>query len=447
MYSFNQEVKNFIQAWPNIEFIDLIFTDLNGSPRGKRIPIDALSKVEKGIYLPISTISLDVAGSVIEEAGLGEELGEPDHICYPIEESLVPTSNPKVGQLLLTMMDEDGNKPTTLSIRNVLSNFIDTLHQQNKFPVIALELEFYLVDKSRTEQGMLQTAINPSKHEREYDTGVYDIDSLDDYSEFLFDLNSAAQLQGLNTSGALSESAPGQFEINFNHQQDILDACDQVILAKRLIRQVAQKHNFDATFMAKPFQEQAGNGMHIHLSIIDEHGNNLFSNSDENPSDFFYQVLSSMLSFIPSSTALLCPNINSYRRFCVGSYTPTKADWGENHRGVALRIPMSDSKNRRIEHRIAGADVNPYLLTAVIMSNVIASTKFTADQCPPPLEDNPKDIPCNMEKALDALQESELNCYFPPEFIELYIACKKSELAEFDKAITPLEIEWMLHSA
>lgn len=388
MESYLQEVQNFRQKWPNIEFIDLIFTDINATPRGKRIPISSLEKLHKGVALPLSTISLDTKGNVVEAAGLGEDLGEPDHMCFPIEQTLMPTAKRQIGQILLGMMDESGEGPNRLFIRNILADMLEKLQSQDQYPCVALELEFYLIDKKRGKNGELLTAINPKKQTREKDTEVYDLDGLDDYAEFIADLNCIAQEQGLNTSGALSESAPGQFEINFNHSTDVLRACDEVIIAKRLIRQIAHQHGFDATFMAKPFEEEAGSGMHIHLSLVDAHGNNHFSLANGEASPFFYQTMAAMLSQAPDSMALICPNVNSYRRFVPGAYVPTKANWRENHRGVALRVPISDSKNRRIEHRIAGADVNPYILAAVVLSAVLASDNYTKNQCPPSLNEN-----------------------------------------------------------
>lgn len=447
MESYLQEVKNFRQQWPEIEFVDLIFTDINATPRGKRIPVSGLDKLQKGVALPLSTISLDTKGNVVESAGLGEDLGEPDNMCFPIADTLMPTANPHIGQLLLSMMDETGVNPNSLFIRNILSGMVEKLHANNTYPCVALELEFYLIDKKRGKQGELQTAINPTKQTREKDTEVYDLDGLDDYADFLTDLNRIAQEQGLNTSGALSESAPGQFEINFNHSQDVLRVCDEIIIAKRVIRQVANQHGFDATFMAKPFAEQAGNGMHIHISLVDEDGNNLFSQADGQESPLFYQTIAAMLAQTSDSMALICPNVNSYRRFVPGAYVPTKADWGENHRGVALRVPISDSKNRRVEHRIAGADVNPYILAAVVLSAVLASDTYNKEQCPVSLSDDAVDLPVRMSEALDQLEHSELAQYISREFIDLFLACKRSELAEFERAITPLEIDWMLHSA
>lgn len=447
MDSFRQEVATFIENWPNIEHVDLIFTDINATPRGKRIPVQSLSKLCKGIALPLSTISLDTKGNVVESAGLGEDLGEPDNLCFPIENTFTPTASSAIGQVMLKMTEDNLSTSHPLSPRTIVETMLETLQNKNQYPVIALELEFYLVDKKRGPNGELQTAINPTKKKRETETEVYHLDGLDDYSEFLYELNTLANIQNLNTSGALSESAPGQFEINFNHSRNVLKACDDIIYAKRLIRQIASKHGFDATFMAKPFHDQAGNGQHVHLSLLDEHGQNLFSNRDGSESDLFYQTISAMLAQSTQAMALLCPNINSFRRFIPGAYVPTSANWGNNHRGVALRVPISDAQNRRIEHRIAGADVNPYLLVATVLSGVLSSSNYLASQCPPPLNEPTQDLPIRMSEALDELDNSELPEQFSRDFIDLYLACKRSELADFERVVTPLEIDWMLHSA
>ncbi|PKH01389.1 glutamine synthetase [Psychromonas sp. MB-3u-54] len=448
METFENEIVDFLQKWPDVEFIDLIFTDVNATPRGKRIPVSALPKVVKGIYLPVSTISLNIVGSVVEEAGLGEEIGEPDNICFPVLGSLAPTAKVNVGQLLLTMMDAQGKGTNPLAIRNILSDLVDKLHYRGQFPVIALELEFYLLDKKRAADGSIQAPINPVKNQRENTTEVYDVNGLDDYEDFLTAFNTQAERLNLNTSGMLIESAPGQFELNFNHQQDVLNACDQLIYAKRLIRQVATQYDFDVTFMAKPFATTAGSGKHIHISVVDQQGDNLLSDKDGNESPLFSKMMAAMLAMIPSSIALLCPNINSYRRFSTGMYTPVKANWGKNHRGVALRVPSSNGQNRRIEHRIAGADVNPYILTAVVISSVLASEHFSPQQCPPALDEKSMVFPLRMPEALDKLLHNEmLNEYLTPEFLKLYKVCKESELAEFEKTVTALEVDWMLYSA
>ena len=175
MESYLQEVQNFKQQWPKIEFVDLIFTDINATPRGKRIPVEALEKLNKGVALPLSTITLDTKGNVVETAGLGEDLGEPDNLCFPISGTLMPTAKEQVGQLMLSMMDDSGKQPNPLFIRNIVASMLKKLEAKDQYPCVALELEFYLVDKQRGENGTPLTAINPTKKTREKDTEVYDL--------------------------------------------------------------------------------------------------------------------------------------------------------------------------------------------------------------------------------------------------------------------------------
>ncbi len=448
MKNYKQELQNFLQKWPDIHYIDLIFPDINGTPRGKRVSISAAKKLGSGVYLPASTVTLDVKGEVVEEAGWGQEMGEPDYLCLPITETLTPTVDPKVGQILLTMMDDTGQQPFQLAPRQVLDKLVKTLHQRHQFPVMAVELEFYLLDTQRSPNGDIQLPINPKTCSREINGEVYNLANLDDYSAFLTDVNAAAAQQNLNISGVLAESAPGQFEINFHHQQNILQLCDHVILTKRMIRQIAKNHGYDVTFMAKPFADEAGNGQHVHVSIVDDKNHNLFSQPNGEPSDFFYQSLCANIQIAPQAMALLAPHINSYRRFGLGMLTPTVVNWSHNNRSVALRIPPSTADNRRFEHRIAGADVNPYLLCATVLAGLIYAEKLSAEQCPPAQAENPEALPQRLSEALKALHASEiLTDLLGAAFIDTYITCRANELREFDHFVTPKEIEWMLHSA
>jgi gamma-glutamylputrescine synthase len=447
MDNFNDEVEQFKKNHPEIDYIDVIFPDINATPRGKRISIESLNNISAGIPLPLSTITLDSKGQVLENAGLGEDLGEPDFLCFPVLGSLRSTHNDRVGQVLVSMYNDQATAPHHLSPRNILSNLVDKLHSKNLFPVIAMELEFYIIDKKRCSNHEIQTAMNPIKEFREKDTKVHDIESLDDYFDFLTELNSECKKQGLNTTGTVSESAPGQFEINFLHSSNILETCDNIVFAKRLIKQIAHRHDFHATFMAKPFNTEAGSGKHVHMSVLDEHGNNIFSNKEGAESELFKQCLAAMINQIPASIALLCPNVNSYRRFSPNLYVPLKADWGHNHRNTALRIPISNAQNRRIEHRIAGADVNPYILVAIVISSLDQAENFTPESCPPELEKGAKKFPARMSEALNSLKNSSLADIFGQDFIEMYIDCKTEELQEFEAHVTSLEIDWMLHTA
>lgn len=447
---FMQEAICFFEQHPELQYMDMLLPDLNGILRGKRIPIGSLEKLEKGCYFPVSVFALDINGNTVEDAGLGQDLGEPDHRCIPIPGTLIPAaSDPeRVGQMLLTMLDDD---ETALNIepRNILKWQWESLLSRGIRPVIAVELEFYLIDRERDENGRIQPPCSPVTQRRDVGAQVYSVDNLNDFDDFLQEVNAVAELQGLPLEGAVAEAAPGQFEINLLHTSDVLAACDQALSLKRLIHGVAERHGMEATFMAKPYPDEAGSGMHIHISIVDEAGNNLFSDGDGGDSPLLLNAVAGMIDLLPSSIALLAPNVNSYRRFQPGMYVPLHASWGHNNRTVALRIPRSEAQDHRIEHRVAGADANPYLVVSAILAGLQHGLDHQL-QPPPPVVGNGlivegDSFPFRMSDALTAFEECDvLKRYLGEEFCQLYYVCKNDELLQFERHVTELELNWIL---
>ncbi|WP_060584471.1 glutamine synthetase family protein [Aeromonas schubertii] len=447
---FMEEAAAFFQQNPDLQYMDMLLPDLNGILRGKRIPIGSLEKLEKGCYFPVSVFALDINGNTVEEAGLGQDLGEPDHRCIPIPGTLMPAaSDPeRVGQMLLTMLDDD-ESALNIEPRNILKRQWEALKAQGVHPVVAVELEFYLIDRERDEDGRIQPPCSPVTQRRDIGAQVYSVDNLNDFDDFLQEVHSVAEQQGLPLDGAVAEAAPGQFEINLRHTDDVLAACDQALALKRLIHGVAERHEMEATFMAKPYPDQAGSGMHIHISIVDKQGNNLFSDAEGDDSPLLLHAVAGMIDLLPSSIVLLAPNVNSDRRFQPGMYVPLHASWGHNNRTVALRIPCGDRQDRRIEHRVAGADANPYLVVAT----VLAALQHGLDnrlQPPPPVVGNGlivegDSFPFRMSDALTAFEECDvLKRYLGEEFCHIYYICKNDELLQFERHVTELELNWIL---
>ncbi len=327
--AFQREVKKYLERYPLTQHVDVLLTDLNGSFRGKRIPVGGLSKLEKGCYFPASVFAMDILGNVVEEAGLGQELGEPDHVCVPVPGTLTPSAaDPQyIAQVLLTMLDEDGT-PFDVEPRNVLNRVWQRLRQRGLSPVVAVELEFYLIDRQRDAEGYLQPPCAPGTQERNTQSQVYSVDNLNHFADVLSEIDELARLQGIPADGAVAEASPGQFEVNLHHTDDVLQACDHALALKRLVRMVAENHNMQATFMAKPYEEHAGSGMHVHISMLNAQGNNVFADDDGEDSVLLKQALAGMIALMPSSMALLAPNVNAYRRFQPGMYVPTQASWG-----------------------------------------------------------------------------------------------------------------------
>ncbi len=396
---------------------------------------------------------MDILGNTVEQAGLGQALGEPDNICTPVEGTLVPAaSDPDhIAQLLLTMRNQDGT-PFDVEPRNVLNNLWQRLRNRGLFPVVAVELEFYLVDKQRDPEGYIQPPCTPGSDERSMQSQVYSVDNLDHFAEVLGDIDRLAKLQGIPTDGALAEASPGQFEINLHHTRNVLSACDHALQLKRLVRQVAENHGMTATFMAKPYEEYAGSGMHVHVSMLDAADHNAFACDDGSDSPLLKRALAGMIDLMPASMALLAPNVNAYRRFIPESYVPLQASWGHNNRTVALRIPCGDIDNRRIEYRVAGADANPWLVMAAIFAGILHGLD-TPLTLPAPVTGNGHTsdgtpLPVRQSEALGEFAQSRaLRELLGERFSFVWHSCKHHELMQFERLITATEIDWMLKNA
>lgn len=451
--AFQHEVQAYLERHPQTQFVDILLNDLNGVFRGKRIPVASLARLEKGCYFPASVFAMDILGNTVEEAGLGQALGEPDNICVPVEGTLIPSAaDPQhLAQVLLTMRNQDGT-PFDVEPRNVLNHLWQHLRNRGLFPVVAVELEFYLVDKKRDAEGYIQPPCTPGSDERNMQSQVYSVDNLDCFAEVLSDIEEMARKQGIPTDGALAEASPGQFEINLHHSRNILSACDHAIQLKRLIRQVAESHSMNATFMAKPYEEYAGSGMHVHISMLDAADRNAFISNDGSDSPLLKRVLAGMIDLMPASMALLAPNVNAYRRFLPEAFVPLQASWGHNNRTVALRIPCGEPENHRVEYRVAGADANPYLVVAAVVAGMLHGIDASLP-LPPAVQGNGHQaegnpLPIRQSDALYEFAHSPaLQKMLGERFGFVWHRCKHHEMMHFERLITATEIDWMLKNA
>ncbi|WP_290796513.1 glutamine synthetase family protein [Halomonas sp.] len=448
------DVRAFLDAHPEISSVDLLISDLNGVIRGKRIPRDNLTKAYTGgIALPASVFALDINGHTIEATGLGLDSGDGDRLCRPIPGSLKPVpwvARGHQAQLLMTMEEFDGT-PFFADPRQLLTRVLGRLTALGLTPVVAVELEFYLVDRQRNAVGLIQPPCSPVSGERATQSQLYSMLELDEYADFLEDIQSAAQVQGLPLDTALKECAPGQFEINLMHCDDVLAACDHAVQLKRLIKGVALRHGFEATFMAKPYGQEAGNGMHVHISLLDDNGLNVFSEPGDDPlgSPRLRQAVAGLLALMPTSMAICAPNLNAFRRLQPGLYVPMAPTWGFDNRSVALRIPAGVRAARRIEHRVAGADANPYLLLATLLAALHHGLSAKLDP-PPPIVGNAYDqtapsLTNSWQQALDLLEaDAVLGEALGRDFLHVYLANRRAERAHALQAVSQLEYDWYL---
>ena len=449
----NSDDLKTLESMTPPEYVDLLLPDCNGLIRGKRVEGDKLNKVySDGINLPLSVLASEITGECNEDTGLGMDIGDQDVFCYPIDGSLasIDWNSQPSAQLLLDIKDPEGNSFSG-NPRVVLENCLKRLNKLGLNPVIAVELEFFLLDKSPNDHGQPQPPICPQKGQRDFNTQVYYLGDLETYSDFIEDVRRTAKGQNIPAEAAVAEYAPGQFEINVCHSDDVLKACDEAILLKRVIKAVARKHDCQATFMAKPYADTAGSGTHIHISLLDNDGNNVFGSAEGEPTELMRYAIGGLQHTMRDSMLMFAPNANSYRRFQKDTYVPMNPHWSYNNRTVALRIPYSDNANRRIEHRVAGADANPYLVVAAVLAGVTHGIEKKLE-CTPAIEGNAYENteatnPRHWQEAIALFETSDwAKDSFGGTFHHLFSSIKQGELEAFQHQITPLELDWYLNS-
>ena len=312
-------------------------------------------------------------------------------------------------------------------------------------PIVAAELEFSLV--SWDESIPTHTCPTPPRGSP-IGGNTYGLDVLNHHSAMMEDLRLACELQDLPFDGVVKESAPSQYEINMQHVVNPVLAAKQIIMMKRLIKGVATKHNLIASFMAKPFEDEAGNGMHVHCSVLDESGANIFDDGTERGTPLLHNAIGGCLAHMAESVAIFAPSYNAYRRFQPGCHAPTWPSWGYENRTVAVRVPAGSNAARRLEHRVAGADANPYLLFAVLLSAMLDGIEQNLSPGDPITGDGysqgeeEESLPVYMPDAVREFSRSDfVRNALGSELQRIFTLTKEQEIAEFRKRITTLEYQ------
>ena len=452
-----EEARRFLDAHPEVQFFEVIFTALSGVPRGKRLRRHELMAVyEYGRFLPGSILVCDVTGQDCEDTGLVWEDGDGDRLAKPAPGTLVraPWLGDDVAQVITSLYELDGT-PNDLDPRHVLRGVLDRFAADGLTPVVACELEYYLVDPKRTPGGGVELAGAPATGEKPSQHGVYGLRELEDFSGFLRDLWAAADIQGVPLEGAISEYAPGQLELTLKHGPDALRAADEAVMYKRVAKGVAVGHACEATFMAKPFSDRAGSGLHLHVSVNDKGGKNIFASDDPAGAPPLRHAVGGLKATLADGMAIFAPNANSYRRFRANSYAPVAPTWGVNNRTVSLRVPAGPASGRHIEHRVAGADANPYLALAALLAGVHHGLSRKIDPGPPVEGDgyaaaakSNLRLPANWFAALDAFEASSvMRDYLGERFVTMFAKVKRTEQDRFFEQVQPLDYDWYLKNA
>jgi len=451
------ELRQLLRRYPDTGSMDVLIADMLGFLKGKRIRARDFDKVcSEPFWFCAGTVMLTSLGEVVPGIPYGGNDGDPDVPCKVVPGSLapVPWSDRPAAQALFRMIEKDGS-PFFADPRAIVERATAPLRKMGLKIIMATELEFFLLD-AKADKPTARAPLIAGIGRPQPGPQVYRLEDLDDVQPFLHDVYDYCEAQNIPADTTISEYAPGQFEINLLHVDDPVLACDHAVLLKRVVKAAAKKHGFVACFMAKPFIEDSGSGLHIHMSLVDKHGKNYFSHGKDSMttppfSTRLRYAVGGLLKTMAEATALFAPNANSYRRLLPENFAPVDTNWGVNHRSVAVRVPLSDSKNLRVEHRVAGADANPYLVTAAIAAGIHYGLK---NKCDPGrmIEEGERvllktRIPDRWDAAIDKFSRSKvLPEYLGERYCKYYAINRRTECRAFHNTISPLDFDWYLRS-
>ncbi|MDP5346143.1 MAG: glutamine synthetase family protein [Paracoccaceae bacterium] len=435
-------MKDWLRKHPSVRTIRVAAVDLNGQARGKRIPARFADRVVKdGTRFPMSVLNLDIWGEDIENSPLIFEAGDADGVLLPTERGFVPMPWLEAPTALLPLwMFRENGRPYEGDPRHALSAIVNRYKALGLSPVVAMELEFFLIDDSGKT---LQVPPSPRSGKRRKAAETLALRALDAFDTFFTDLYDACEAMDIPADTAISEAGLGQFEINLMHGDDALRAADDAWLFKLLVKGLARRHGFAASFMAKPYPEYPGNGLHTHFSVLDAAGHNVFDNGTPEGSDMLHHAIGGCLAAMADSTLLFAPHANSYDRLVPEKHAPTGVCWAYENRTAAIRVPSGSATARRIEHRVSGGDINPYLMLAGVLGAALIGIEDKI--APPPAItgnayalDLPQ-IPDTWEAAITTFEHSAIiGRIFPAELIRNLVLTKRQEL-HYMNELSPTE--------
>ncbi len=443
-----EDLSNWMHA-NLIEDVECITADMNGVPRGKIIPADRFLKmVETGrdLRMPEIIYAMTITGDYPEEdIATDPRVIDINFVPDLATIRLVPWYDEPTAQVICDAVYV-GGAPVAISPRQVLKFVIQQYKDRGLTPVVAPELEFYFVDKNLDPDVPLQAPIGRSGRRATAKAG-YGIEAANEYDPIIEDVYEWADAQELRVDTLSHESGTAQMEINFSHG-DPLGRADQVMLFKRTVREAALKHDIYATFMAKPIEDQPGSSLHLHVSLLDQQGQNIFADADGQFSTSFLNFIGGLQAYMAAAMPLLAPNVNSYRRFRKFLDAPINTHWSRDNRTVGLRVPLSDAQSTRVENRVAGADANPYLaIAATLACGLLGLTEEIEAQ--PPFDGDAYNKAHTLPRTLyDALwrfnQARSLHAVLGEPFVVAVNQVKETELDHYQGVVSSWEREYLL---
>ncbi len=448
------ELQEFLKKHPDTQLLELLQPDMLGILRGKRVVADEFAKpFGSGLNFCSATVLLDAKGATFDRIDNGGRDGDPDAISTAVPGSLapVPWAEVPTAQLLLSMATA-GGEPYFADPRNVLRHAMKPLADMGLTAVAATELEFYLLEPDG-ERPSPKVGRIPGTRKAQNGPQYGVMEDIEDVDPFLAELYATCKAQNIPVGATLKEFSPGQLEVNLHHVASVELAADHAVLLKRAVKAVAKRHGMAASFMAKPFADAAGCSLHVHVSLVDSKGRNVFASKDPGKpiSATLKHAIGGLAATMAESMAIFAPTANSYRRYRPGLFVPLAPNWGRNHRGVALRIPLSGLEDTRVEHRPGGSDGNPYLVLAAILAGIHHGITKKLDPGPMiepgTVIEEKIELPVRWEAALDAFDAARvLPKYLCQRYHQLYAACRREECYRFHSEITDRDYVWYLRA-
>lgn len=418
--------------------------DLNGIWRGKRLPSRKVASIAKGgLKMPLSLGCVDVWGDDVLTNPIFTDNGDGDCEVSSINRNplIVEGANGAKSALYPLWFTENGG-PHPSDPRAALAAIRDQFIKRGMTAVVGTELEFYLIDPDATKP---RSGVETSSGRRLTSTNVMTLGDLQAVQPFLDDIHNRCSDYGIGLDSSVAEAGPGQYEVVLGHRSDAVAAADDFVLLKYLIRMTAQKHGMEACFMAKPYPDAAGCGFHAHLSLLDADGNNLFAAGEALENPLLRHAVAGLLAALPQSMLIFAPHLNSYKRYVAEALAPSIATWGEEDRTAAVRIPLATGMARRIEHRVSGADANPYLVLAAILGAALHGIDRKMEP-PEPInasngEPQGENLPTKWETALECFETAEpIGPLFGPELNRSIVEAKRQEQRVFAQHMSGFEL-------
>ncbi|KIA78885.1 glutamine synthetase [Chromobacterium piscinae] len=429
----------------NITEVECLIPDMTGLARGKIVPRHKYNPAE-GLRLPEAVLSMTVTGDYPDRDFTS--VADPDMKLIPDASTLrpVPWNREPTAQIIHDCYSFDG-QAVDLAPRNVLKRILKLYEDKGWKAVIAPEMEFYLVEIQPDEDLPLRPPVGRTRR-TEAGMQSFSIDAVNEYDDIFDVMYDWCEAQGLELDTLIHEMGTAQMEINLDHG-DPLQLADQVFLFKRTVREVAIRNNMYATFMAKPMQGQPGSAMHMHQSVVDiASGRNIFSQDSGEPSPAFLHFIGGLQKYLPAAMPFFAPYVNSYRRLSRYTSAPINLSWGYDNRTCGLRVPHSGPEARRVENRLAGVDVNPYLAMAASLACGYLGMREKLQPSDPlsgSAYEQPHQLPRHLDDAIDMLLRCKpLAELFGEHFVETYAAIKEAEYREYFDVISPWERRFLL---